>query len=31
VDRVDVLITDDKAPAAALEALEDAGVTTVIA
>ncbi len=31
VDRVDVLITDDKAPAAVLEALEHAGVTTVIA
>lgn len=31
VDRVDVLITDDKAPAAVLEALEQAGVTTVIA
>jgi DeoR family transcriptional regulator of aga operon len=31
VDRVDVLITDDKAPAAVLEAFEHAGVTTVIA
>ncbi len=31
VDRVDVLITDDKAPAHVLEALEHAGVTTVTA
>ncbi len=31
VDRVDVLITDDKAPAAMLKALEHVGVTTVIA
>jgi DeoR family transcriptional regulator, aga operon transcriptional repressor len=30
VDRVDVLITDEKAPRAVLEALEHAGVTTVI-
>jgi DeoR family transcriptional regulator, aga operon transcriptional repressor len=31
VDRVDVLITDDKAPAVVLEELEQAGVTTVTA
>jgi DeoR family transcriptional regulator of aga operon len=31
VDRINVLITDDKAPTAALKALEHAGVTTVIA
>jgi DeoR family transcriptional regulator, aga operon transcriptional repressor len=31
VDRVDVLITDDKAPAAVLEAFEHAGVRTVTA